>query len=72
MWREGRPDEAVRDLSADFEWVVPNHPEGEVRGSGVPTEMAFAQLWTFREGQAVRMELYWDEDDARRAAGVQT
>jgi ketosteroid isomerase-like protein len=115
MWREGRPEEAVRALANDFEWVVPNHPEGEVRhgpeavldfvrewtepwdelevnwrleqgapdrvlaiidmrgrgsGSGVPTNMQFSQLWTFRDGQAIRMELYWDEDEARRAAGL--
>ena len=35
-------------------------------GSGVPTEMRFFQLWTFRDGRAVRMELYWDLDEARR------
>jgi ketosteroid isomerase-like protein len=115
MFREGRPDEAVRALADDFEWVVPNHPEGEVRhgpggmlefmrewtepwddlevdwrleqrapdrvlaliqmrgrgsASGVPTEMDFCQLWTFRDGRAIRMELYWDEGDARHAAGL--
>jgi ketosteroid isomerase-like protein len=117
IWREGRPEEAVRALPDDFEWVVPNHPEGEVRhgsegmlefvrewtepwdelqvdwrleqgapdrvlaiidmrgrgsGSGVPTEMSFAQLWTFRDGRAIRMELYWDHDEARRAAGLES
>jgi ketosteroid isomerase-like protein len=115
MWREGRPEEAVRALPDDFEWLVPNHPEGAVRrgpeavaefvhewtepwdelevnwrfeqgvpgrvlaviemqgrgsGSGVPTEMSFSQLWTFRDGIAIRMELYWDHDEARRAAGL--
>jgi ketosteroid isomerase-like protein len=115
MWREGRVDEAVRALGEDFEWVVPDHPEGAVRhgpggvfefvrdwvepwedlevdwrlepgcaervlatidmrgrgrDSGVPTEMSFWQVWTFRGGRAVRMELYWGEDDARRAAGL--
>jgi ketosteroid isomerase-like protein len=115
MWREGRADDAVRGLGDDFEWVVPEHPEGTVhrgaasvveffrewtepwedlvvdweleagdadrvlariqmhgrgRGSGVPTEMHFSQVWTFRDGRAVRMELYRDEDEARRAAGL--
>ena len=115
MWREGRPEEAVRALADDFEWIVSNHPEGAVRhgpesvlefvrewtepwewlevewqlqqgapdrvlatidmcgrgsGSGVPTEMRFCQLWTFRGDRATRMELYWDEDEARRAAGL--
>jgi ketosteroid isomerase-like protein len=115
MWREGRPEDALRPLGEDFEWVVPDHPEGAVRhgrdgviefvrewvepweglevdwrlepgsgerilatidmrgrgrDSGVPTEMSFWQVWTFREGRAVRMEVYWAEEDARRAAGL--
>jgi len=113
IWREGRLEDALSGLEDDFEWVVPDHPEGAVRhgansvieffrewsepwdeleldweieqigsdrglasidmrgrghGSGVPTEMRFFQLWTFRDGRAVRMELYWDLDEARRAA----
>jgi ketosteroid isomerase-like protein len=39
-------------------------------GSGVPTEMRFFQLWTFRDGRAIRMELYSNEAEARRAAGL--
>lgn len=113
IWREDRLEDALSGLEEDFEWVVPDHPEGAVRhgpdsvieffrewsepwdeleldweieqigsdrglasidmrgrghGSGVPTEMRFFQLWTFRNGRAVRMELYWDVDEARRAA----
>ncbi len=113
IWREDRLEDALSGLDDDFEWVVPDHPEGAVRhgatsvieffrewsepwdeleldweieqigsdrglasidmrgrghGSGVPTEMRFFQLWTFRDGRAVRMELYWDLDEARRAA----
>jgi ketosteroid isomerase-like protein len=115
IWREGRMEDALRGLEDDFEWVVPNHPEGAVRHgadsvmeffrewvepwddfgiewelqeagpdaalaiidmhgrgrvSGVPAEMRFFQLWTFRDGRAVRMEMFNDEDDARRAAGL--
>ena len=29
MWREGSVEEALSGLGDDFEWVVPNHPEGE-------------------------------------------
>ena len=43
---------------------------GEGRASGVPAEMHFFQLWTFRDGRAVRMEMFTDIDDARRAAGL--
>jgi ketosteroid isomerase-like protein len=115
IWREDRMEDALRGLEDDFEWVVPNHPEGAVRhgadsvieffrewtepwedfeldweiqeagpdkalaiiemrgrgrASGVPAEMHFFQLWTFRDGRAVRMEMFTDIDDARRAAGL--
>jgi ketosteroid isomerase-like protein len=115
IWREGRMEDALRGLEDDFEWVVPNHPEGAVRHgadsvmeffrewvepwddfdiewdlqeagpdaalaiidmrgrgrvSGVPAEMRFYQLWTFRDGRAVRMEMFNDLDEARRAAGL--
>ncbi|MET0615087.1 MAG: nuclear transport factor 2 family protein [Thermoleophilaceae bacterium] len=114
MWREGRPEDALRNLPEEFEWVVPNHPEGAVhrgpdgvieffrewtepwedfeidwelelgapdrvlatitmrgrgRGSGVLTDMTFFQIWTYREGRFVRMEMYRDGDEARAAAG---
>jgi ketosteroid isomerase-like protein len=34
LWRERDLDAAVRGLGPDFEWIVPNHPEGEVRRGG--------------------------------------
>jgi ketosteroid isomerase-like protein len=115
IWREDRLEEGLAGIEDDFEWVVPDHPEGAVRhgaasvieffrewlepwddlevdweleevapdrglatidmrgrghGSGVPTEMRFFQLWTFRDGRAIRMEHYGNEDEARRAAGL--
>jgi ketosteroid isomerase-like protein len=115
MWHEGRVEDAVSALGDDFEWIVPNHPEGEVRRgregvsefvrdwvepwsdmdvewsldqvgpdqvlaiidmrghgreSGAPAEMHFAQLWTFRGARAARMVMYFDVDEARRAAGL--
>lgn len=116
IWRANRLERALEGLPADFEWIVPRHPEGELfkgpegaieffrewteswddlevtwdlheagedrvlaliemsgrgRESGVPVEMQFGQLWTFREGRAVRMILYYDLDEARREAGLQ-
>lgn len=115
IWREGRMEDALRGLDDEFEWVVPDHPEGAVRhgpdgaieffrewaepwenleidwklepagpvaalatiemrgrgrSSGVPAEMHFFQLWTFRHGRAVRREMFFGIDDARRAAGL--
>jgi ketosteroid isomerase-like protein len=43
---------------------------GTGRGSGVPTDVRFFQVWTFRDGRAVRMEMFNDLDEARRAAGL--
>ena len=115
IWREDRVEDALVGLDADFEWVVPGHPEGDVRHgpdatiaffrdwiepwaelqvdwellpaepervlaildmrgrgreSGAPVEMRVGQLWTFRDGRAVRMVLYYDLDEARRDAGL--
>ena len=44
---------------------------GRGRASAVPVELNFAQVWTFRDGEPVRMVLYADADKGRRAAGVQ-
>jgi ketosteroid isomerase-like protein len=115
IWRANRLERALAGLPEDFEWVVPDHPEGAVergpegvikffrewtepwddlqvewelhqcgedralaliqmsgrgQGSGVPVQMQFAQIWTFRDGRAVRMVVYNDLDEARRAAGA--
>jgi ketosteroid isomerase-like protein len=115
VWRERDLDAALAGLPDDFEWVVPGHPEGELRrgphavtdffrdwidqwdepdsdwrleqtrpdtvlalvttrgrgrASGVPVEMSFAQVWTFRDGEPVRMVLYPDPEQGRTAAGA--
>jgi ketosteroid isomerase-like protein len=44
---------------------------GRGRASGVPVELNFAQVWTFRDGEPVRMVLYGDAEKGRRAAGAQ-
>jgi ketosteroid isomerase-like protein len=111
IWREDRLEDALIGLDPEFEWVVPGHPEGDVRRgpeatiaffrdwiepwdelhvdwellpadpdrvlailtrnwpgreSGAPVDMRVGQFWTFREGRAVRMVLYYDVDEAMR------
>jgi ketosteroid isomerase-like protein len=111
IWREDRMEDALIGLDPDFEWVVPGHPEGDVRhgaeatiaffrdwmgswdelqvdwemhpadpdrvlailtmnGRGpesrAPVEMRVGQLWTFRDGRAVRMVMHYDVDEAMR------
>ena len=115
VWREDRLEDALIGLDPEFEWVVPGHPEGDVRSgpeatiaffrdwieswgelqvdwdlhqagpdrvlailtmngrgraSGAPVDMRVGQLWTFREGRAVRMVLHYDVDEALRDAGL--
>jgi ketosteroid isomerase-like protein len=115
VWVRGDVERAFAGVGPDFEWVVPRHPEGEVRrgpegaveffrewlepweehqidyelvdlgddrvlallhmrargkGSGAEVEMRVGQVWTVRDGRAVRMVLYFDADEAREAAGL--
>lgn len=70
--------EPWKDLDLDWEIeaagpdkalaIIDMHGHGRV--SGVPAEVRFFQLWTFRDGRAVRMEMFSDLEEARRAAGL--
>ncbi len=44
---------------------------GRSKLSGMPSEMSFAMVWTFRDGKEARMDMYSDPDEARRAFGVE-
>ena len=44
IWREDRLEEALRGLEPEFEWVVPRHPDGEVR-RGPEATIAFFRDW---------------------------
>lgn len=43
---------------------------GQGRASGVPVELSFAQVWTFRDGEPARMVLYADPEKGREVAGA--
>jgi ketosteroid isomerase-like protein len=45
IWREGDPEASFRGVAPDFEWVVPGHPEGEVR-RGADGAVQFFREWT--------------------------
>ena len=50
--------------------IVRVHQGGRGRSSTVGVEMpAYWQLYRLREGRAVRVEIYRDEEEARTAAG---
>jgi ketosteroid isomerase-like protein len=44
---------------------------GVSKSTGVRLEMAFAQVWTLRDGLETRMEMYSDPTEARRALGLE-
>jgi ketosteroid isomerase-like protein len=51
--------------------IVRVHQGGRGRSSSVGVEMpSYWQLYRLRAGRAVRVEIYRDEADARRAAGL--
>ena len=57
--------------AGDDQVLVFSREGGRGRGSGAdvvthPT----AHLWTLRDGKAIRMDSYWERDDALEAAGL--
>ena len=46
------------------------HQSGRSKATGLRVEMDFAQLWTIRDGKQLRMRMYADVTEARRAAGL--
>jgi ketosteroid isomerase-like protein len=43
---------------------------GRSKATGIPVHMRFAQVWSFRDGHAMRMEMYSKVNDALEAAGL--
>jgi ketosteroid isomerase-like protein len=41
------------------------------KGSGIPVETRYAHLWTMREGSGVRVDAYYDTEEALAALGAQ-
>jgi ketosteroid isomerase-like protein len=69
-WSEYRV-EAREFIELDLDQVlvlVHEHGRGKTSGVGLQTE--FAQLWTIRDGQAVRMQEWRNWHEALKAAGL--
>ncbi|HZO58330.1 MAG TPA: nuclear transport factor 2 family protein [Solirubrobacterales bacterium] len=43
---------------------------GRSKATGIPVEMRFAQVWTLRDGQGTRMQLYASIEEALEAVGL--
>jgi hypothetical protein len=68
IWRENRIEDALRGLQPEFEWVVPGHPEGDVRrGPEGVTEFFLEWIEPF-EGLVVDWDI--QEVEAGRALAL--
>jgi ketosteroid isomerase-like protein len=43
---------------------------GRAKSTGLPVDMHFAMVWTFRDGKQLRMQAYDDPAEAMRANGL--
>jgi ketosteroid isomerase-like protein len=72
-WAEAWDDwelEAEDYLDAGERVVVIANQRGRSKATGIPVEMRFAQVWSFRDGYAIRMEMYASVDEALEAVGL--
>jgi ketosteroid isomerase-like protein len=68
-WDEYRLD-ADELIDAGSSVVLVVQERGRGRGSGVPFERRWAQVWTFRQGRLIRWELFPDRATALEAVGL--
>lgn len=57
-------------MCPDGRVFVSVHVRGRGRGSGMEIDNYIAHIWTLREGQAVRLEVYEERTDALEAVGL--
>ena len=68
-WEDYEID-AEEVIDAGSRIIVAVHERGRGRGSGVPVDRRWAQVWTFERGRIVRWELFPDKADALEAVGL--
>ncbi len=57
--------------AGDDQVLVFSREGGRGKGSGAPVQTnPTAHLWTLRDGKAIRMQSYWERDEALEAAGL--
>jgi len=72
-WAEAWDDwelEAEEYIDAGECVVVIVNQRGRSKSTGIPVDMRFAQVWSFRDGQAIGMEMYSSVDEALEATGL--
>jgi ketosteroid isomerase-like protein len=50
--------------------VVICNQRGRSKATGIPVEMRFAQVWTLRDGQGIRMQMFASVEEALEAVGL--
>ena len=70
MWSFLEPWDSLTIAAKSFEAagdkvLVAVRQAGTGQGSGVPVELEYSQLWTFRDGRVVRLEIIMSEERAR-------
>jgi ketosteroid isomerase-like protein len=68
-WEDYRLDaEEIREAGSSVFVAVRERMRG--KGSGVPIDRRWAQVWTFHRGRIIRWELFEDRAEALEAAGL--
>jgi ketosteroid isomerase-like protein len=62
--------EAERFTDAGDSVLVFTRHTGQAKGSGLPTEGEFADVWTLRDGRVVRLDQYRERTTALEALGL--
>src|SRR5581483_9027847 len=62
--------EPLEVLDAREAVVAPVTISGRLRGSGEPVSYHLVQVWTMRDGRAVRLDVYRDLEEAWAALGM--
>ena len=62
--------EAEEILSAGDSVIVGVHQRGVGRVSGVPVELRYFTVWSFRGGKVIRIESFRERGEALEAAGL--
>jgi len=66
-WEHYTNDCEVFEVTPDL-IVVESHFQGVGKGSGIVSEMHIGQVWEFRDGLAVRQQMFRTPGEAHRAA----
>jgi ketosteroid isomerase-like protein len=74
-WREAWDEwslevESLHDAGDEIVAIL--RQAGKSKTSGLEVEMVFAQVWTVRDGQYVRMRMYAEPAEALAAVGLRT